>query len=90
MNIKTTKEDILPGLNIIGGVVERRQTLPILGNILFQVESDKAMLTATDLEMEISVNVDVRSRGIHDSGKKVHRHMQGITRRLRHQYRCGK
>jgi DNA polymerase-3 subunit beta len=63
MNIKTTKEDILPGLSIIGGVVERRQTLPILGNILFQVESDKAMLTATDLEMEISVNVDVQSAG---------------------------
>ncbi len=63
MNIVTTKEQILPGLNIIGGVVERRQTLPILGNILLQVEKDKAVLTATDLEMEVSVTVDVESAG---------------------------
>jgi len=61
MNIKTTKEAILPGLTVIGGVVERRQTLPILGNILLQIEQNKALLTSTDLEMEVSASVEVEA-----------------------------
>lgn len=53
MIIKTTREILLEPLLQINGVVERRQTLPILANVLVQCQSDQITLTATDLEVEI-------------------------------------
>lgn len=34
-------------------VVEKRNTIPILGNVLIEVEQDKILLKATDLDMEV-------------------------------------
>jgi len=53
MLIRADREHLLPALATIGGVVERRQTLPILGNFLFKVADRSMLLIATDLEIEI-------------------------------------
>lgn len=47
------RNELLDGLQNIIGAVERRQTLPILGNILFRVSEGVLFLTATDLEIEM-------------------------------------
>ena len=52
MKILINKEELLEPLLAISGVVERRQTLPILSNILIQAEEGIIRLTATDMEVE--------------------------------------
>ena len=54
MDFYITKEEIVKSLNSTLGVVEKRQTLPILANVLFEVDESSLKLTATDLESEIS------------------------------------
>jgi len=53
--MKTTikREELLAPLQHVIGAVERRQTLPILGNVLFKSTGGDLSLTATDLEIEM-------------------------------------
>ena len=53
MDFFIAKEEIVNSLNTTLGVVEKRQTLPILSNVLFEVDELSLKLTATDLESEI-------------------------------------
>ncbi len=53
MKMTIQRAALLKPLQIISGVVERRQTLPILANVLVTVSDDKLSLTATDLEIEL-------------------------------------
>lgn len=53
MKLIANREHLLPSLNVIAGVVERRQTLPILSNLLFHVIDGQLTITATDLEIEV-------------------------------------
>ena len=57
MKITIKREDLLPPLQQIIGAVERRQTLPILGNVLFKSSGGDISLSATDLEIEMVANV---------------------------------
>ena len=54
MDFYITKEEVVKSINLTLGVVEKRQTLPILSNVLFEVDESSLKLTATDLESEIS------------------------------------
>jgi len=54
MDFYISKEEVVKSLNSTLGVVEKRQTLPILSNVLFEVDESSLKLTATDLESEIS------------------------------------
>ena len=54
MDCYITKEEVVKSLHSTLGVVEKRQTLPILANVLFEVDESSLRLTATDLESEIS------------------------------------
>ena len=54
MDFYITKEEVVKSLNLTLGVVEKRQTLPILSNVLFEVDESSLKLPATDLESEIS------------------------------------
>jgi DNA polymerase-3 subunit beta len=47
------RDELLKSLQLVMGAVERRQTLPILGNILFKSINGILSLTATDLEIEM-------------------------------------
>jgi DNA polymerase-3 subunit beta len=48
---------LLSVLQQVVGVVERRQTLPILGNVLLEVSQDQLQIVGTDLEVELSASV---------------------------------
>lgn len=61
MNFTLSREELLNPLQLVAGVVERRQTLPILSNILFHLEGNKLSLTGTDLEVEIIGFTEVAS-----------------------------
>lgn len=53
MKFTIPRSVLLKPLQIISGVVERRQTLPILANALITVKDQKISLTGTDLEIEL-------------------------------------
>ena len=53
MDFYITKEEIVKSLSATLGVVEKRQTLPILSNVLISVDEASVKLKATDLESEI-------------------------------------
>ena len=53
MQFTTQRKDLLNALQTIIGVVERRQTMPILSNVLIRADSDRLVMTATDLELEL-------------------------------------
>ena len=53
MKFVVNRETLLRPLQQVTGVVERRQTLPILSNVLLQVEDDVLAITGTDLEVEL-------------------------------------
>jgi len=63
MIIKTSREALLEPLLQIAGVVERRQTLPILSNVLLQCQPQQIVLTATDLEVELKTIARCESDG---------------------------
>jgi DNA polymerase-3 subunit beta len=50
------REAILKPLQSVSGIVERRQTLPILANVLLEQKDGRLFVTATDLEMQITAN----------------------------------
>ncbi|MEM7193591.1 MAG: DNA polymerase III subunit beta [Pseudomonadota bacterium] len=58
MKIKVNRSDILPSLNLVSSVVEKRQTLPILANLFFSVEAGVLKMVGTDLEVEITESVN--------------------------------
>ncbi|WP_029889084.1 DNA polymerase III subunit beta [Polycyclovorans algicola] len=61
MKITTNRNDLLAALNKVIGVVERRQTLPILSNLLAEVQDAELKLTGTDLEIEMETTVSVQN-----------------------------
>lgn len=58
MKFETNRETLLKPLQQVVGVVERRQTLPVLSNVLIQAEEDHIRLTGTDLEVELSAEME--------------------------------
>ena len=58
MNIQINRDTLLKPLSAVTGIVERRHTLPILSNLLLEAQQDRLVLTATDLEMQISLAID--------------------------------
>ncbi len=58
MILTINREDLLPALTSINGVVERRQTLPILSNLLFTVEQGGLTMTGTDMEVELVLKIE--------------------------------
>ena len=53
MKFSLSREAFLKPLQFVVGVVERRQTLPILSNVLLSLENGRLSMTGTDLEVEI-------------------------------------
>jgi DNA polymerase-3 subunit beta len=65
MEITVSKFELLRELTATQGVVERKTTIPILSNYLFEAAGDKLSLTATDLDLSLrtSCNVKVKKEG---------------------------
>jgi DNA polymerase-3 subunit beta len=75
MKFKAEREAILKSLQAVIGVVERRQTMPILSNVLLRTSDSHLAITATDLEVELvaDTEVNVETPGeITVPGRKLH------------------
>src|SRR5882672_10680923 len=59
MKISAEREKILGPLQTVIGVVERRQTMPILANVLLSAKDNRLSVTATDLEVELVASAEV-------------------------------
>ena len=59
MRFSVQREALLNPLQQVVGVVERRQTLPVLANLLVQVDQGRLTLTGTDLEVEMRAGISV-------------------------------
>ncbi len=57
--VKAHRDALLKPLQVVSGIVERRQTLPILANILVRKEGGRVSFTATDLEIQIQTSADI-------------------------------
>ncbi|MEC4670085.1 MAG: DNA polymerase III subunit beta [Nitrospirota bacterium] len=51
MKLRIERDELLTGLQRVQGVVEKRNTMPILSNILLEARSDGVNIIATDLEI---------------------------------------
>lgn len=69
MKFSVSRENILKQLQLVVGVVERRQTLPILSNVLIQLEGKRLAITGTDLEVEIISHSDLNDVDGCDAGE---------------------
>jgi DNA polymerase-3 subunit beta len=65
MELTLSKFELLKELTATQGVVERKTTIPILSNYLFEAAGDKLSLTATDLDLSLrtSCNAKVKKEG---------------------------
>ncbi|MBT8084584.1 MAG: DNA polymerase III subunit beta [Woeseia sp.] len=59
MKLSAARETLLKPLQAVIGVVERRQTMPILANVLLVAKNGQLAITATDLEVELVATADV-------------------------------
>lgn len=59
MRFVISREALIKPLLLVAGVVERRQTLPVLSNILLVVEEGRLSMTGTDLEVELVAHVQL-------------------------------
>ena len=65
MKFSTQREVLLQPLSQVIGVVERRQTLPVLANFLITAQGNRLSVTGTDMEVELiaSVKADISREG---------------------------
>lgn len=61
MRFTVTREAFLKPLQFTSGVVDRKQTLPVLGNLLLRTSGDRLFITATDLEIEMVASCALES-----------------------------
>ena len=61
MKFNINREEILTPLQQIVSVIEKRQTMPILSNVLIVIDDDQLILTGTDLEIQIIAKIDISS-----------------------------
>ena len=81
MNFTIDRNALLKPLGHVYSVVERRNTIPILSNVLIETNSSKVLFTATDMDMDIveETSCIVSSQGkatlvahtLHDIVKKL-------------------
>src|SRR5271155_4934194 len=60
MEITVSKFELLRELTATQGVVERKTTIPILSNYLFEAAGDKLFLTATDLDLSLRTSCEAK------------------------------
>ncbi len=61
MKLQVGRNELLSALSAVIGVVERRQTLPVLSNFLLELKDDELIVTGTDLEIELEARARVQN-----------------------------
>ncbi len=69
MKFTIQRESLVKPLQMVSGVVERRQTLPILSNIMVKIADNQLSMTATDLEVEMSIQIALPDQKKSESGE---------------------
>jgi DNA polymerase III subunit beta len=74
MKFTVTKEQVLEELQLIQGIVEKRNTMPILANVLIQAGTSEVEMTGTDLEVGLRTHFEAAIEepgAVTVSGKKL-------------------
>lgn len=83
-NIQSVCEPLLKPVKIVEGIVEKRQTLPILNNILIEQNGESVRFSATDLDIQISTEAPVgvagRRHALHGQRRQACKHSDGAPR----------
>jgi len=66
--VQTTRDALLKPLSTVAGIVERRNTMPILANILVRKTGEAVSFVATDLEVQITTHA---SFGVGDASEST-------------------
>ena len=61
MKFIVSSSQLLKQLQILGGVINTNNTLPILDNFLFELTDDQLRISASDLETTMSTSIEVES-----------------------------
>ena len=84
MKVTVERAQLLKSLGHVHRVVERRNTIPILGNVLVRAENARLSLKATDLDLEVTETLAAETanrRFDHRAGAHVLRHRAQTARR---------
>ena len=60
---KETQDKVLAALQSVAGIVERRQTMPVLANVLIRKHGPSLQLTTSDLEIQIRTTAELGGDG---------------------------
>ncbi len=81
MQFKILRENFLEGLSKVQGVVEKKNTMPVLSNVLIETDKDGIKITGTDMEVAIICfvtaqvvqpgKITVAARGLHDIVREI-------------------
>ncbi|MBI4126432.1 MAG: DNA polymerase III subunit beta [Deltaproteobacteria bacterium] len=95
-------QDLLRELQLVQSIVERKTTMPILSNVLFEAKGKYLTTTATDLEVGVTSNVSasvlrpgrvtVHARGFYDVVRELPEEMVHVNVKENHwvEVRCGR
>ena len=62
MNFIVSSSYLLKNLNAINGVITSNPIIPILDNVLFEIENGNLLITASDLQTSVMVEIQVESK----------------------------
>ncbi|WP_353147534.1 DNA polymerase III subunit beta [Pollutimonas bauzanensis] len=80
--VQATRDALLKPLSTVAGIVERRNTLPILANILLRKEGNSVAFIATDLEVQITTHAQFGIGDENESTTVAARKLLDILRAL--------
>ncbi|NGM86271.1 DNA polymerase III subunit beta [Parapusillimonas sp. SGNA-6] len=80
--VQATRDALLKPLSTVAGIVERRNTLPILANILLRKEGKNVAFIATDLEVQITTHAEFGIGDENESTTVAARKLLDILRAL--------
>ena len=61
MQFSISRENLLKPLQQVCGVLSNRPNIPVLNNVLLQIEDNRLTITGTDLEVELSSQTQLSS-----------------------------
>jgi len=82
MEFSARKDDLVRELALIQGIVERKNTIPILANVLIEAEDDGVQLSATDLDVGLRCRVEAQIEtpgALTLSAKKLYEIVRSVT-----------
>jgi len=82
MKLSISRDSLLKPLQAVIGVVERRQTMPILANVLLVAKNGGLTVTATDLEVELIADAEAEKVDVPGEITVPGRKLLDITRAL--------